>query len=62
MPKRPEHPKDICECGDYRQSHALGRGSCAVCRWEYQPLGYPCQRFRLAKRAPLTVEPSVCER
>lgn len=54
--RREDDPHDTCECSDYRQSHALGRGSCGVCRWEYQPLGYPCLRFRLAKRAPLKQE------
>jgi hypothetical protein len=46
-----EHPRDECECGDARESHADGVGKCAFNRngGGVGHHGAPdCDRFRLA--------------
>lgn len=37
--------RDVCECGDYRRDHVLGRGHCMICRWATR-YWEPCGRFR----------------
>lgn len=46
-----QHPKDICECGDYRDQHVDGRGACLLNAPE--GLGHNgapnCERFRIVE-------------
>lgn len=53
------HPKDVCECGDYRDQHDA-RGHCQFNKpGNIGHSGAPdCYRFRLSRRAnqPITTE------
>lgn len=42
-----EHPKDECECGDYREVHAGGTGRCCMPD-DLTHGNTPCLSFRLA--------------
>lgn len=44
------HPRDVCHCGDARQSHKDGTGRCLL---EDLCTPVPCQRFRLGRPARL---------
>jgi hypothetical protein len=45
---QPEHPEDVCECGDYRRQH--DDHGCILCRNFPAPTGR-CLRFRLFRPA-----------
>lgn len=49
-----EHPKDICECGDFRRQHDE-RGVCQICSWNQSPKIGACLEFRLADKATAKV-------
>jgi hypothetical protein len=50
-----EHPKDVCECGDYRYQHEDGTGPCKFN--EHRDHGgathgfIGCYKFRLTEKA-----------
>lgn len=54
-----EHPKDICECGDYRYQHKANIGACNLNGLGHGlPFGLgKCMQFRLAISIYPTYDP-----
>ena len=46
--KTKDHPKDVCECGDYRRQHD-DTGRCVICAFGKQIFDR-CLKFVLARR------------
>jgi hypothetical protein len=48
-----QHPKDVCECGDYRRQHIDGTGACVLNSLGHGAPGYRCNKFRVQQYAPV---------
>jgi len=47
-----DHPKDVCDCGDYREQHRDGTGPCVMNRPGDMCHGFrDCLQFTLWQRA-----------
>lgn len=54
-------PKDICECGDYRDQHEPNDGACKLNSLGHGYPGGRCEGFRLFEAAPAETDVAAQE-